>query len=150
MLACFGSNTESIRDHFLFRLETLTEDINFKISLLNFLSICVEHQPGLVEMFLNVSDNQGGVLNSILEILEEKLEGQYYCPYELHRASLQFVAKFWLRPNIIAINFLKKNNKFWKLITFPLFTKPNFNYSLCSYILKILSREMFYTKMLEK
>lgn len=150
MLACFGSHTESIRDQFLFRLETVTEDINFKISLLNFLSICVEHQPGLVEMFLSVSNHQSGVLSSILEILEEKLEGQYFCPFELHQASLQFVAKFWLRPNIIAINLLKENNKFWKLITFPLFTKEKFNDSLCSYILKILSREMFYTKMLEK
>lgn len=150
MLACFGSNTESIRDQFLLRLETITEDINFKISLLNFLSICVEHQPGLVEMFLSVANNQGGVLNSILEILEEKLEGQYFCPFELHQASLRFVAKFWLRPNIIAINLLKKNDKFWKLVTFPLFTKEQLNDSLCSYILKILSREMFYTKMLEK
>lgn len=150
MLACFGSHTESIRDQFMFRLETVTEDINFKISLLNFLSICVEHQPGLVEMFLSVSNHQSGVLSSILEILEEKLEGQYFCPFELHQASLQFVAKFWLRPNIIAINLLKENSKFWKLITFPLFTKEKFNDSLCSYILKILSREMFYTKMLEK
>lgn len=152
MLACFGSNTESIRDHFLFRLETVTEDINFKISLLNFLSICVEHQPGLVEMFLNVSNDKGGVLNSVLEILEEKLEGQYLCPFELHQATLQFVAKFWLRPNIIAINLLKKNDKFWKLVSFPLFIgdKEQFHNSLCSYILKILSRELFYLKMLEK
>ena len=152
MLACFGSHTEAIRDQFLFRLEAVTEDINFKIALLNFLSICVEHQPGLVEMFLSVSDHQSGVLSSILEILEEKLEGVYFCPFELHQASLQFIAKFWLRPNIIAINLLKENGKFWKLITFPLFTggEKKFNDSLCSYILKILSREMFYSKMLEK
>ena len=150
LLACFGSNTEFIRDHFLFRLETLTEDINFKIALLDFLSICVEHQPGLVEMFLNVANNQGGVLNSILEILEEKLEGQYFCPFNLHQASLKFVAKFWLRPNIIAINLLKKNEKFWNLITFPLFTKNDYNNSLCTFILKILSREIFYIKMQEK
>lgn len=150
MLACFGSNTEYIRDHFLVRLETLSEDINFKIALLDFLSICVEHQPGLVEMFLNVDNNQGGVLNPILEILEEKLEGVHYCPFNLHQASLQFVAKFWLRPNIIAINLLKKNSKFWNLATFPLFCEEEYNNSLCTFILKILSREIFYTKMLDK
>lgn len=151
MLACFGSNTEFIRDHFLFRLETVTEDINFKIALLNFLSTCVEHQPGLVEMFLNVAENhqQASVLNSIIDILEEKFEGQYHCPYELHHSCLQFVAKFWLKPNIIAMNKLKKWEKFWKLIGFPLM-KEDFDDSICNFILKILSREIHYTKMLEK
>ncbi|OTF77963.1 Nup188-like protein [Euroglyphus maynei] len=152
MLACFGSHTEFIRDHFLFRLETVTEDINFKIALLNFLSTCVEYQPGLVEMFLNVANDnhqQTSVLNSIIEILEEKWEGQFHCPYELHHASLQFVAKFWLKPNIMAMNKLKKNDKFWMLVTFPLFDRQIDN-PLCGFILKILSREIHFTKILEK
>lgn len=152
MLACFGSNTESIRDYLLFRLETVTEDINFKISLLQFLSTCIDHQPGLVEMFLNAPNNELGVLNTIIEILTEKLEGQCFCPFELHQACLEFVSKFWLKLNIIAINLFKSNANFWKLISFPLFvskTEP-FDHSLCGFILKILSREVFYTKMLDK
>ncbi|KAH7645192.1 nup188-like protein [Dermatophagoides farinae] len=154
MLACFGSHTEFIRDHFLFRLETVTEDINFKIAMLNFLSTCVEYQPGLVEMFLNVSTattNNNSILNSIIEILEEKMNGQYHCPYEFHHASLQFVVKFWLKPNIMAMNKLKNNDKFWILVTFPLFNdQRNIDNSLCSFVLKILSREIHFTKLLEK
>ncbi|XP_027198392.2 nuclear pore complex protein Nup188 [Dermatophagoides pteronyssinus] len=154
MLACFGSHTEFIRDHFLFRLETVTEDLNFKIALLNFLSTCVEYQPGLVEMFLNVTNNNqqqtnSSVLNTIIEILEEKFDGQYHCPYELHYSSLQFVTKFWLKPNLMAMNKLKQNEKFWSLISFPLFDQ-NIDNSLCSFILKILSREIHFIKILEK
>lgn len=153
MLACFGSNIEFIRDHFLFRLETVTEDINFKIALLNFLSTCVEHQPGLVEMFLNVNNSQNSsVLNSILEILDEKMTNQYHWPFELHHASLQFVTKFWLKPNVIAMNKLKKNDKYWRLVVFPLLNKENYqeNNSLYCFILKLLSREIYYKKMIEK
>lgn len=152
MLACFGTNTEYIRDHLLFRLETVTEDINFKIALLKFLSNCIQHQLGLVEMFLNVPNNQRGMLGSILEILGDKLEGHYFCPLELLQASLDLIAQFWLKTNIIAMDLLKSNTDFWKLVTFPIFIEKDedYNYLLCSSVLKIISREVFYCKTLER
>ncbi|KAF7493527.1 Nucleoporin -like protein [Sarcoptes scabiei] len=159
MLACFGSNTEHIRDHFLFRLETVTEDINFKIALLNFLSTCVRYQPGLVEMFLNVQNGNedSSVLDTIIEILEEKRSGHFHCPKELHQASLQFITKFWLQLNVIAMNKLKTMKNFWKLISFHLFSEKNaggddlrIDNALTSLTLKIFSREIHHVKIFEK
>ncbi|GIX94033.1 nucleoporin NUP188 [Caerostris extrusa] len=54
LLACFGSEAEAIRDHFLARLSSPYEDIRLKVSVLEFLTVCVVQQPGLIEMFINV------------------------------------------------------------------------------------------------
>ncbi len=158
MLACLGSDAEAMRDHFLYRLEEVTEDLNLKIALLNFLSACVEHQPGLMEMFLNVDNyndnyndnNTTGCLQTVLEILTEKREAKYFCPFELHLAALKFLYSFWLQPHLLAIDSLKKTNNVWTLITFPLFEVSTFDNTLCAYVLRILAREVFYVKTLER
>ncbi|CAG2105344.1 unnamed protein product [Medioppia subpectinata] len=107
MLACLGSDAESMREHFLFRLDQVTEDLHFKVALLNFLSSCVERQPGLMEMFLNVDNNPlndksdnntTGCLQTVLEILSEKREAKYTYPFELHLAALKFLYTFWVGP----------------------------------------------------
>lgn len=54
LLACFGSEAESIRIHFLTRLRSHYENIRLKVSILEFLTVCVAQQPGLIEMFINV------------------------------------------------------------------------------------------------
>lgn len=54
LLACFGTEAESIRDHFLARLRSPYESIRLKVSILEFLTVCVAQQPGLIEMFINV------------------------------------------------------------------------------------------------
>lgn len=153
LLACLGSEAESIRDHFLFRLEAVTEDLRLKIALLDFLSTCAQHQPGLMEMFINVvndghNNDQSGCLQTVLEILQEKKEGKYFCPEELHTAALKFVLTFWLQPHLFAIDLLRKNAKLWTLITFSLF-ENQLNNKLCTYVFRILAREIFYIKTQE-
>ena len=154
MLACLGSEAEALREHFLNRLEEVTEDLNLKIALLNFMSACAERQPGLMEMFLNVdnhdSENTTGCLQTVLEILEEKRDAKYFCPFELHLASLKFLYTFWVGPHLLAIDSLKKTSNVWTLITFPLFEDNAFNDILCVYILRIMAREIFYVKTLER
>ena len=154
MLACLGSDAEAMRDHFLDRLAQVTEDLNLKIALLNFLSACAERQPGLMEMFLNVDnrteDNTTGCLQTVLEILQEKREAKYFCPFELHLSALKFLYTFWLGPHLLAIDSLKKTSNVWTLITFPLFDYSTFDDILCVYILRILAREVFYIKTLER
>ncbi|XP_054157668.1 nucleoporin NUP188-like [Oppia nitens] len=156
MLACLGSDAEAMRENFLFRLDQVTEDLNFKIALLNFLSSCVERQPGLMEMFLNVDNkddnsNTTGCLQTVLEILSEKRDAKYTYPHELHLASLKFLYTFWIGPHLLAIDSLKKTTNVWTLITFPLFENTTvFDDILCVYILKILAREVFYVKTLER
>ena len=48
-----------MRDMFLTRLAAVSEDTDLKVTLLEFLSVCVESQPGLIEIFLNVQPQDG-------------------------------------------------------------------------------------------
>ncbi|CAG2122277.1 unnamed protein product, partial [Medioppia subpectinata] len=53
----------------------------------------------------------------------------------------------------MAIDSLKKTSNVWSLITFPLFEASDFDSDfdiLCVYILRILAREVFYVKTLER
>ena len=54
ILACLGTDAEGIRNIFLTRLAATTEDIQLKVVITEFLSVCVETQPGLIEIFLNL------------------------------------------------------------------------------------------------
>lgn len=52
--ACLGSDAAAIRDAFLTRLQSKTEDMRIKVMILEFLTVAVETQPGLIELFLNL------------------------------------------------------------------------------------------------
>ncbi|XP_054720648.1 nucleoporin NUP188-like [Uloborus diversus] len=52
LLACFGSEAEAIRDHFLARLCFQYENVRLKVAILEFLTVCIAQQPGLIEMFI--------------------------------------------------------------------------------------------------
>lgn len=52
--ACLGSDAAAIRDAFLTRLQSRTEDMRIKVMILEFLTVAVETQPGLIELFLNL------------------------------------------------------------------------------------------------
>lgn len=155
MLACLGSAADAIKEHFLFRLESLTEDIRVKVALLDFLSACVQYQPGLMELFVNVESDQSlpgdesnSVLQVVLDTLKEKKEGKFYCPDELHIAAVRFLSTFWIKSNFLTITCLKKSNDLWPLVCFPVFSDGDdigteVNERLFSFILKLISREIF-------
>uniref|UniRef100_A0A4W5NDM6 Nucleoporin Nup188 N-terminal subdomain III domain-containing protein n=2 Tax=Hucho hucho TaxID=62062 RepID=A0A4W5NDM6_9TELE len=52
--ACLGCDAAAIRDAFLTRLRSKTEDMRIKVMILEFLTVAVETQPGLIELFLNL------------------------------------------------------------------------------------------------
>lgn len=52
--ACLGNDAAAIRDAFLNRLECSIEDMQIKVMTLEFLTVAVETQPGLIELFLNL------------------------------------------------------------------------------------------------
>lgn len=56
LLACLGSEASAVRDLFLLRLKSPSEDIRLKVAIIRFLTACVRKQPGLLEMFVNVKD----------------------------------------------------------------------------------------------
>ena len=155
MLACLGSAADAIKEHFLFRLESLTEDIRVKVALLDFLSACVQYQPGLMELFVNVEsdkslpdDESNSVLQVVLDILKEKKEAKFYCPNELHIAAVRFLSTFWIKSNFLTITCLKKSNDLWSLVCFPLLPDgedagSDVNERLFSFIVKLISREIF-------
>lgn len=180
MLACLGSASDSVKEHFLFRLESVTEDIRVKVSLLDFLSVCIQHQPGLIELFVSEENNSSigenkekkedsfdspNVLQTVLDILREKKEGVVLCPSDLHVAAIRFLCNLWLSGNHATIESLKKNRKIWTLICFPLMEESGSHASLAgngegrpdigqddisnsdklfSYLLKLISREIFF------
>lgn len=57
--ACLGSDAAAIRDAFLTRLQSKTEDMRIKVMILEFLTVAVETQPGLIELFLNLETKDG-------------------------------------------------------------------------------------------
>ncbi|EMP34696.1 hypothetical protein UY3_08273 [Chelonia mydas] len=67
--ACLGSDAAAIRDAFLTRLQSKIEDMRIKVMILEFLTVAVETQPGLIELFLNleVKDGSDGSKLSVLD-----------------------------------------------------------------------------------
>lgn len=57
--ACLGNDAAAIRDAFLTRLQSKIEDMRIKVMILEFLTVAVETQPGLIELFLNLEVKDG-------------------------------------------------------------------------------------------
>ena len=64
--ACLGNDAAAIRDAFLTRLQSKTEDMRIKVMILEFLTVAVETQPGLIELFLNLEVKDGSEGSKVL------------------------------------------------------------------------------------
>ncbi|MGH0160980.1 UNVERIFIED_CONTAM: hypothetical protein FKN15_040575 [Acipenser sinensis] len=116
--ACLGSDAAAIRDAFLTRLQSKTEDMRIKVMILEFLTIAVETQPGLIELFLNLELKNGAegskefllgewsCLQVVLELIDSRQQGKYWCPPLLHRAALSFLHALWQDRRDSAISVL--------------------------------------------
>ena len=166
IMACLGSEAEAVKEHFLSRLDSVTEDIRVKVALLDFLSVCTKYQPALNELFVDTEGNNGqkndqddektSILETVLNILEEKKSGKYYCPLDLHSAALRFLAQFWIHSQIQVTDSLRKHADFWNLLCYPLISSngdietndPDVSNKLISYILRIVAREISFSKII--
>uniref|UniRef100_A0AAR2KVL0 Nucleoporin NUP188 n=1 Tax=Pygocentrus nattereri TaxID=42514 RepID=A0AAR2KVL0_PYGNA len=131
--ACLGSDAAAIRDAFLTRLQSKTVDLRIKVTILEFLTVAVETQPGLIELFLNLETKDGSegakefslgewsCLAVVLELLDCELQGQYWCPPLLQRAALAFLHALWQDRRDSALSVLRTKEKFWDNLTTPLF-----------------------------
>lgn len=145
--ACLGSDAAAIRDAFLTRLQSKTEDMRIKVMILEFLTVAVETQPGLIELFLNLEAKDGSegskvsepswglrrfglianaspspffiggqefllgewsCLHVVLELIDSKQQGKYWCPPLLHRSALSFLLALWQDRRDSAISVLRK------------------------------------------
>uniref|UniRef100_A0A673LB80 Nucleoporin NUP188 n=1 Tax=Sinocyclocheilus rhinocerous TaxID=307959 RepID=A0A673LB80_9TELE len=162
--ACLGSDAAAIRDAFLTRLQSRTEDMRIKVTILEFLTVAVETQPGLIELFLNLETKDGSdgakefslgewsCLSVVLELLDSKQQGKYWCPPLLHRAALAFLHALWQDRRDSALSVLRTKEKFWDNLTTPLFgnlpppsetTEPCVLES-CAFVMKIIALEIYY------
>ncbi|XP_064027293.1 nucleoporin NUP188 isoform X4 [Pogoniulus pusillus] len=162
--ACLGSDAAAIRDAFLTRLQSRIEDMRIKVMILEFLTVAVETQPGLIELFLNleVKDGSDGskefslgewsCLQVVLELIDCKHQERYWCPPLLHRAAIAFLHALWQDRRDSAMLVLRTKPKFWENLTSPLFgTLPPPSQSselsvldTCALIMKIICLEIYY------
>uniref|UniRef100_A0A8C4IA41 Nucleoporin NUP188 n=1 Tax=Dicentrarchus labrax TaxID=13489 RepID=A0A8C4IA41_DICLA len=160
--ACLGNDAAAIRDAFLTRLQSKTEDMRIKVMILEFLTVAVETQPGLIELFLNLETKDGSegskefllgewsCLHVVLDLIDSKQQGKYWCPPLLHRAALAFLLALWQDRRDSAISVLRK--KFWENLTTPLFgtlTPPSDTtepcvLETCAFVMKIIGLEIYY------
>ncbi|XP_028664901.1 nucleoporin NUP188 [Erpetoichthys calabaricus] len=162
--ACLGSDAAAIRDAFLTRLQSKTEDMRIKVMILEFLTVAVETQPGLIELFLNLEVKNGtegskefllrewSCLQIVLDLIDSTQQGKYWCPPLLHRAALSFLHALWQDRRDSAISVLRTKDKFWENLMTPLFgtlpepselTEPCI-IETCSLVMKIICLEIYY------
>ncbi|ERE71281.1 putative nucleoporin [Cricetulus griseus] len=162
--ACLGSDAAAIRDAFLTRLQSKIEDMRIKVMILEFLTVAVETQPGLIELFLNLEVKDGsdgskefslGVwscLHVVLELIDSQQQDRYWCPPLLHRAAIAFLHALWQDRRDSAMLVLRTKPKFWENLTSPLFgtlsppsetSEPSI-LETCALIMKIICLEIYY------
>ncbi|XP_036272111.1 nucleoporin NUP188 isoform X4 [Pipistrellus kuhlii] len=162
--ACLGNDAAAIRDAFLTRLRSKIEDMRIKVMILEFLTVAVETQPGLIELFLNLEVKDGsdgskefslGVwscLHAVLELIDSQQQDRYWCPPLLHRAAIAFLHALWQDRRDSAMLVLRTKPKFWENLTRPLFgtlsppsetSEPSI-LETCALIMKIICLEIYY------
>ncbi|CAB1318904.1 unnamed protein product [Coregonus sp. 'balchen'] len=95
--ACLGGDAAAIRDAFLTRLQSRTEDMRIKVMILEFLTVAVETQPG-PHRALPQLGGQGrrrgefllgewSCLQVVLDLIDSRQQGKYWCPALLHHIT---------------------------------------------------------------
>ncbi|XP_033764157.1 nucleoporin NUP188 homolog isoform X2 [Pecten maximus] len=143
ILACLGGDAETIRDMYLSRLQAVTEDLRLKVVILELLSVCVEAQPGLIEIFLNVQPAEAmtasgtdasatsankkdlslgktSCLQTVLDLMDVKKQGEYMCPPDLLCACMDFIHALWAGLRDTAMSVLRTRANFWLSVCAPL------------------------------
>ncbi|XP_075909302.1 nucleoporin NUP188 isoform X3 [Petromyzon marinus] len=162
---CLGGDAPAIRDAFIGRLRSPTEDMRIKVMILEFLTVAVETQPGLIELFLDLQPESGADSGSkelalgsgsclpvVLELVCVEGPGAPSCPPLLHRTAVAFVYALWQDRRQSAMTILRSRKDFWENLTYPLFSdflpiSTDIEVSTleaCAFILKIISLEVFY------
>ncbi|KAG9477716.1 hypothetical protein GDO78_012956 [Eleutherodactylus coqui] len=161
--ACLGSDAAAIRDAFLNRLQCSIEDMQIKVMILEFLTVAVETQPGLIELFLNLevketngtkefSMGQWSCLQVVLDLIDLQQSDQFWCTPQLHRYAIAFLHALWQDRRDSAMTVLRTKPNFWENLTAPLFgtlVPPSESSDLsvletCAFIMRIICLEIYY------
>ncbi|XP_046395466.1 nucleoporin Nup188 [Ischnura elegans] len=159
LLACFGMEGDVVRDTFLRRLESKVEVVDLKVAILEFITACIEKQPGLTEVFVNIqhtssfkryrtdeekkSGPQGGCLNFVCSILKATQKDEQRLKGPLYNSSIDLIHALWIAQKETIITYLGSKDDFWNDLLLPLFLPPCSNSRACALIFNILSLELF-------
>uniref|UniRef100_A0A8C4N615 Nucleoporin 188 n=1 Tax=Eptatretus burgeri TaxID=7764 RepID=A0A8C4N615_EPTBU len=148
--ACLGHKASAIRDAFVARLLEPTEDTRMKATILEFMAVSVETQPGLIELFLDLrAGDTGGVsvgkwscVPAVLALVSGKGGGAKYVPPVLHCAALGFLHALW-HDRRDGVTSLLRDRFLTPLSKHSHFPQMNI-LQACAFILKIVSLEIYY------
>ncbi|XP_066919119.1 nucleoporin NUP188-like [Clytia hemisphaerica] len=152
LTSSLGDALIGIRNAFVNRLNGRVEAIRLKVAILEFLSSCVESQPGIIECFINIQQDkekktvvgQFSCLPAILEILENKQQVDV-----LTSTALEFVAALWKNRYDGAMSILKNSKTFWESVTSSLklgSSSEAATYEPLQHSLNIIGTETYYIK----
>lgn len=154
LMTCLGSEAAKACKFFIESLSSQETSVDIKATILDLLSACVKHQPGLIELFLNYQNesNEGSqsleVVMSLLKDCKQNSEHR-----QLYTYVMKFVLTFWQKSHS-AIKQFDQADQFWESVTSPIFEfldtisqsdRPTqkLEYKLYSYSFMILAREIF-------
>lgn len=160
MHASFSVEAVPLRDAFVSRLRTLTEDVKLKVVILEFIATAVETQPGLIELFLDLSSKddkefiigQNSCLHAVLDIIDPEKQSGHYIPPQLVSAAFLLLHSLWHDRRDAALTAVRKSPKFWENLTHPLMSgilsdvDEDYRYymEICCYALQIIALEAYY------
>jgi hypothetical protein len=101
----------------------------------------VKSQPGLIQLLLSVKEDEG-CLKSVMTLLKDFEAGPRDSEQALQNQLIEFVYNLWSNSCAAAVNHLKKQSDFWKLLTLPLFGQ-RLSTKINGFVLRILSTEIF-------
>jgi hypothetical protein len=158
LMASLGSVADRMCEFFVECLDSKDSEQHMKIAIVNLLTTCVRHQPGLIELFINSNrdirsdktDNgqqQVKSLQVIINLLKDCVSEQTDVQRSLHTHLMEFILAFWENCHW-AIEQFNKFDDFWNLVTSPMMqfidsTPSNDTYTHTQ-ALMILAREIFY------
>ena len=81
LLASLGSDAEAIKDILILRLESRTEDLKLKITILRFFTACISSQPGFIQLLSGVRPavevvSEGAAAGKEMSAEEEKKKNE--------------------------------------------------------------------------
>ena len=155
VLACLGPAAPAVKDQLLSRLESSTEDIRLKMAIIELLVSCVESQPGLLQLLMDLQDgassqeSSSGCLAPVLRLLSfcNKETGPHWA--DLHLVIVRLIDSLWSRGRILASTHLKKQKEFWRDLAHPLTSEKSESQDnvkmmkIRAFILRVLSHELY-------
>ncbi|CDW57410.1 hypothetical protein TTRE_0000570201 [Trichuris trichiura] len=129
LLSTFGPFVGAFCDIFTLRVQASTKEPSLTVHCLNFLSVAIECQFGLVEQLLaepeassrpqgdEESDKvlTGGIFNSLVKIVQEVA-----ITNDIHTAVMNVLEKVWMFNCQSIVNCLKRVENIWPILCAPL------------------------------